>query len=388
MAARAFIFAGGGTGGHLYPGIAIAEELVTQGGANVHVRFLTSARAIDATVMSGTPFAWEALPALPPRARPAGMVRFALAWRASVARTRRLIRELRARGGEGGAGRDSVTLVAMGGFVAAPAVWAARRERARVCLVNLDATPGKANRWMAALAVKAGRGRPGGVAFTQMPVESDFARSWRLVPPIIRAGARPPGDARACRRLLGLDPDRPVLMVTGGSQGAGSVNQAVALLVERHGAPLRAHGWQVLHQCGGKDEGVLKEAYARTGVPARVESFVQGMGTWWGAADLAISRAGAGSVAEAWSARVPSVFLPYPYHRDQHQKANAQRLVSAGGARVVTDAIEAEATVRGLEPVVAPLLENAEARASMRAALEGLGPADGAARVAAGLLEL
>ncbi len=370
--ARAFIFAGGGTGGHLYPGIAIAEALRARLGDAALVHFLTSARAIDATVMNAAPFAWEALPALPPRARPLGLAQFALAFRAAVKQTRARLRSLRTQAADG-----RVTLIAMGGFVAAPAVWAARRERVPVVLVNLDATPGKANRWMGA-----------GVAFTQMPVEEAFARHWTLVPPIIRSGARPPGDRAACKRTLGLDPSRPVLMITGGSLGAGTVNQALAALAERLAPLLRAQGWQVLHQCGSKDEAVLREAYARAGVTARVEAFVQGLGLWWGAADLAISRAGAGSVAEAWSAQVPTVFLPYPYHRDQHQRANAQRLVRAGGARVVTDLIEPGRTLIELEPALRSLLSDEQAREAMRAALGALGPANGAERVAEGLLGL
>lgn len=365
-----FLFAGGGTGGHLYPGLAIAEEIAVILGRPAEVMFLTSTRAIDATVMREAGVAFTPIPAAPPSLHPMRLARFIRSWGGGVRATRAAIRAMRERAG-------SVVMIATGGFVSAPAVQGARAEKVPVVLVNLDATPGKANRWIARRAAQ---------AFTQMPVEGAFAASWTLVPPIVRSGARPPGDAAHCRRLLGLSPDRPVLMITGGSQGAGSINLLMAAFVRERAGLLS--GWQVLHQCGHKDEDTLREAYAAASVPAVVRAFEPALGVWWGAASVAVSRSGAGSVAEAWSAGVPSVLLPYPYHRDQHQKANAARLVEAGGAKVVTDRIQASATMGEFAAAIEPLLTRPEARSAMVKALRGLGPADGAARVARAVLDL
>jgi UDP-N-acetylglucosamine--N-acetylmuramyl-(pentapeptide) pyrophosphoryl-undecaprenol N-acetylglucosamine transferase len=154
----------------------------------------------------------------------------------------------------------------------------------------------------------------------------------------------------------------------------------MALLAQREAGAFR--GWQVLHQCGAGDEEFLREAYAAAGVPAVVKAFLPGMGDAWRAADLAVSRCGAGAVGEVWASGTPSVFLPYPYHRDQHQKWNAQPLVETGGAVLVDDKIEPGATCAGLSPVLTRLLGDAQARQSMRHALGRLGPADGAERVA------
>jgi UDP-N-acetylglucosamine--N-acetylmuramyl-(pentapeptide) pyrophosphoryl-undecaprenol N-acetylglucosamine transferase len=99
-----------------------------------------------------------------------------------------------------------------------------------------------------------------------------------------------------------------------------------------------------------------------------------------------VSRAGAGSVAEAWANRVPTVFMPYPYHKDQHQKQNAAVIVGAGAAVLCEDRIEAGANVREAGAVLLSLMRDAARRAGMRSALDKLGPADGAKRVALKLI--
>ena len=130
----------------------------------------------------------------------------------------------------------------------------------------------------------------------------------------------------------------------------------------------------------------VRARYAEFGIDAVVAAFVERMGLWWGAADLAISRAGAGAVAEAWANVTPTVFMPYPYHKDQHQRVNAARLVEVGGAVVVDDLIDAGRTLEKSGAVVRGLIDDAGKRAAMRRGLRGLGPADGAERIARTLL--
>ncbi|MEZ6317347.1 MAG: UDP-N-acetylglucosamine--N-acetylmuramyl-(pentapeptide) pyrophosphoryl-undecaprenol N-acetylglucosamine transferase [Phycisphaerales bacterium] len=207
-------------------------------------------------------------------------------------------------------------------------------------------------------------------------------RAWELVGPIVRRAALPPADAGACRSRLGLDPDRPTLFVSGGSQGARSINTLMSALARTNALA----GWQVVHQTGRDADPELASAYAAVGVRASVVEFIDEVGLAWGAADLALGRAGAGTVAEAWATRTPTVFLPYPYHADEHQRRNAEPLASAGGALVLTDRIDAAANLADHAPVLADLLASADRRARMRTALEALGPADGADRVAERLL--
>lgn len=364
----ACVFAGGGTGGHLYPGLAIAERLRAMAtGATVRTLFLCSDRPIDAAILRAEGAAFEPLSAKPAGLRPRAMLRFLRAWPRAVRTAERLIaRERDAAGGR-------VIVAAMGGFVAAPAVKAARNLRVPIILVNLDATPGKANRLIA---------RSADACLTAAIGEApDW---WTRVPPIVRAAALPPGSPQECRRRLGLDPERRTLVISGGSQGAGTINDAIIALLARR--PDLLQGWQVFHQCGDKGEQALKDAYAQAGVPAVVTPFHRGMGEVWGAADLAISRAGAGSVAEAWASATPTLFLPYPYHRDQHQKHNAEPLAKVGGAAILDDRIDPPTNAAALEHELNRLLRDAPALAGMRASLRSLGPADGADRVAAALL--
>lgn len=353
------IFAGGGTGGHLYPGLAIAEQIRWQR-PDEAVLFLCSTREIDARILREEEATFEPIPAAPFAVSPGRLAAFAGSWRRAVKRARELMRDAMPRG--------PVRVVAMGGFVAAPCVWAARGLGLPVTLVNLDASPGLANRWIA---------RRAGRAVTSATVDG---RDWTVIPPIVRSAAVSPGAAGACRSGFGLHPEKPTLLVTGASQGAASINEVMERIAQDR--PELLAGWQVIHQTGQREHEGLARAYEKAGIPAVVRAYLSPMGPAWGAADAAISRAGAGSVGEVWANRVPTIFLPYPYHKDQHQKKNAEPLVRCGGAVVLEDRIGAEANAPQLTTTLAGLLRNPARLAAMRAALEGLGPADGARRAA------
>ncbi|CAN5828812.1 undecaprenyldiphospho-muramoylpentapeptide beta-N-acetylglucosaminyltransferase [soil metagenome] len=370
-----YFFVGGGTGGHLYPGIAIAERLVEADGAARCV-FLCSERAVDRAVMSATGFEFAALPARPAGASVRGVWGFVRSWGPSVRAARARYRAAKAEG--------EVRVIAMGGFVAAPAVRAAHAEGVEVTLVNLDAVPGKANRLIARRAAR---------VFTALPVDvrHGYANGWTLTAPIVRRGARSGLSGGECRSALGLDAARPVLMVTGGSLGAASLNEL--MIAQMNMKPERSAlqralaggGWQVLHQCGGSSEAVvekLRSAYLAAGVPAIVEVLVQRMDLWWGSAEVAVSRAGAGAVAEAWGNGVPTIFAPYPYHKDQHQRENAARLVKAGGAVVAEDLVEPERNAETLGRAIVDLITDGPRRTGMRGSLKNLGPANGAETIA------
>ena len=382
MATHSFIFAGGGTGGHLYPGLAIDTELRAIAAASGHGArsvFVCSNRPLDAGILKTAGVEFVASPASPLSLRPRGIVKFLRTWGRSIREARAVIRDERA-------ANASVTVVAMGGFVAAPVVQAARVERVRVLLVNLDAVPGKANRLIARRATR----KPLGLgAFSAAKVDAEFARHWITVPPIVRREVRAARDRAECRRKLGLDPSRPVLMVTGGSQGAKSVNEFVCGFAQSDAGrePLRSGGWQVLHQTGKDAEQAARAAYVAAGIDAVVQAFSDQMGDWWGAADVAIARSGAGNVAEVWATGTPTLFLPYPFHRDDHQKHNARVLVESGGAVLCTDDIAPEANLRSHAGTLAGLIGDVGKREGMRQALAGLGPADGAERVARALWE-
>jgi len=367
---RAFIFAGGGSGGHLYPGLAIAERIAERD-PDAETLFICSDKPLDGRLLAAEGAAFRPIPARPFSPRPLALLRLLRNWGACIRLSREAIRELR---------REDldVSVVAMGGYVAAPAVRAARVERAPVTLVNLDATPGKANRWIARCAAQ---------RFTAAPIDGVGA-DWTVVPPIVRRAAVADAPAQECRRRIGLDPELPTLLVTGASQGATSINALLAALADAR--PELFSGWQVYHQSGEKEGDMgprgLGEAYEAAGVRAVIEPFCHDMAAAWGGADLAVSRCGAGNVGEVWANAVPTLFLPYPFHRDQHQKHNARPLVEAGGAELVEDRVDPRANLEHAGDALAALLSDAPKRERMREALRRLGPADGADRVAAALL--
>lgn len=356
-----FLFAGGGTGGHLFPGLAIAEQISARcGGAGARVVFACSSRPLDTEILRAQSVEFHPIPAEPFGLAPRRLLKFLASWRGAVGASRELIRSL---------GGSSVQVVAMGGFVAAPAAQAAHAEGAPVTLVNLDAVPGRANRWIARRAAK---------VFTSAEADEP---GWTLVPPIVRRQALPPGPPAVCRTRLRLDPGAPTLLVTGASQGARSVNDLLTEMLER--SPGAFRGWQVIHQTGKGEVERVRAAYARANIHAVVDQFIEDMGAAWGAADLAVSRAGANSVAEAWAAKVPAIFLPYPYHKDEHQRINALPLERAGVCVIAKDLIEPSLNADQIGPTLIDLLAHAEKRAAMRTGFAKLGPADGAARVAA-----
>lgn len=365
---RAYVFAGGGTGGHIFPALAIAER-VRALDADARCVFVCSERKLDAEILGKEGVEFCAVPAQPLGLRPRALWRFAMGWGPAVREGRELIRALAASGAK-------VKVVAMGGFVAAPIVQAARAERTPVLMVNMDAVPGKANRW---IARKADR------IVTSAPVPGSEAGGWERVPPIVRAKALTGKSRDECRAALGLKAGVKTLMVTGGSQGARSVNTLVTHVAGRHPDAMR--GWQVVHQTGAGEDAAVREAYEAAGVHAVVRPFFDGMGLAWGSADLAVSRAGAGSVAEAWANGVPTLFLPYPYHKDEHQKFNAAPLVEAGAAVIEKDLITPEANAPGAGARLIELMSDDSRRGAMAAALKALGPADGAERIARLLVE-
>ncbi len=370
MTRRAYLFAGGGTGGHIYPALAIIEELNRLDPGSTS-ELLVSDRAIDTTILmdSGIPFA--KLPAKPFGSRPSSFMKFAMSWKPSVRKARNAIRRLRT-------DHDSVTLIAMGGFVAAPAAHGAHRERTRVVLVNLDAVPGKANELIARHAHE---------IYSACDIEGH--EHWTRIPPIVRASELPNTDPSSARIRFGLDPNARTLLITGGSTGARSINSYIAMFVEAN--PIDLHGWQIIHQTGNQLDdaqlGKLEQIYRDNAIRAWVGRYIDDIGNAYTAADLMIGRCGAGSVAEVWGANLPSVFFPYPYHKDEHQRHNAKPLVGVGGAILCTDHIDPDTNLEAHTGALRELLRSDTRRDSMRDALRSLGPPDGASRIARALIE-
>ena len=363
---RAFVFVGGGSGGHLYPMLAIIEQ-IRASDPGARIKILCSQRPIDETVLAPTGIDREPIPAQYPSTRPKQAIRFLRAWGPSVRAVTTAVREMRVQGCE-------TTIVVTGGFVAAPARAAAKKTGAPLVLVSLDAVVGKANAWIAKRAAR---------AFTAAPIETH--PDWTRTTPIVRAALLKPKDQPGVRAELGLDQDRKVLLVTGGSQGARSINGFVSAFVREHRDALE--GWSVLHQAGpDAPVGEIKSAYDQAGVRAKVVPYIDDMAIALAASDLVLGRCGAGGVAECWATKTPAAFFPYPYHADQHQRRNAKVLEAVGACTVLTDHMDPDKNLAAHAPRLAQILTDPAELSAMRDALEQLGPPDGARTIAAYLL--
>ncbi len=363
MAQRCIIFAGGGSGGHISPGLAIAERLAEISPASKSI-FICSNRAIDATMLTEAGAIFVPVPATPPAHNPIAAWRFLQNFSRSKKIIRSVIRD-----------RNVDRVVLLGGFVAAPSAVAARSLNIPVMLVNLDAPPGKANRWMAKRSDQV-------ISAIAIPTMPAFAS--QIVGMPIRRRAIAPADANQCRSRLNLPVNLNTLLITGASQGATSINAFMIALTKSN--PQIFNGWHILHLAGHGADNPIRDAYRTANISATVLPFLDHIGLAWGAADLAISRAGASSVAEVAANAVPTLFLPYPYHKDMHQKHNAQPLVDFGGAAMAIDLIEAEKNLQTIGPILRQLMTDTTARQSMRNKHKSNPPPDAAMTIAKMLL--
>lgn len=363
-------FLGGGSGGHIYPALAVADA-VARTTPHAKAVFLTGDRNADELALHdqspfGRPAHRVALHARPPSIRPLRMLACVRHWGQAVRDSRAALQELKST-------CDKVVAMSTGGYVSAPAAQAARVERVPLVLVSLDARIGKANRFVARRATQ------------RFVAQHEAPAGWQAIGPIVGQRATPPGDKARCRSMLGLSPERHTLLIMGGSQGATSINRLMTSLATQH--PQWLDGWQIIHLAGDERSAAdAQHAYETAGIPSLAMPLLSPIGPAWGAADLAICRSGAGTVAEAHASAVPCVFLPYPYHKDQHQAANAQPLVDAGGAMLVTDLVEPQANLQRLTPALPDLLAKPQERAQMVRALRNLPRRDGAATCAAALI--
>lgn len=313
------VLAGGGTAGHTSPLIATAEVLRERGAV---CSAIGTARGLETRVIPEAGLELDLVPPVPmPRTPNLDLVKVPWRLAGSVRRAGQILKRRRAD-----------VLVGFGGYVSMPAYLAARAQGIPVVIHEQNALPGLANKAAARFA------HTTAVSFPDTPLPG--ARFIGL--PVRRAItdlARESHDGRACRRAdareaLGLDPDRRTLLVSGGSQGARSIN--TALLEARD--DLLAHGWQILHVWGPKNFVEHTEVVtAPSGARYLPVAFVDHMEDAYAAADLMVGRSGAGTVVETAVLGLPALFVPLP-HGNGEQARNAASLVAAHGAVLVPDA--------------------------------------------------
>lgn len=365
--AGAVLLAGGGTAGHVNPLLAVADALRARR-PGVGLRVLGTAEGLESTLVPQHGLTLDVVPRVPLPRRPSGdLLRLPTRLRAAVQAAEDAI-------DAGGA----QVVVGFGGYVSTPAYLAARRRGITVVVHEQNARPGLANRlgsrWAAEVAVTFPGTVLPGAQVTGLPLRAAVADL------LARRDADAAGVRREAADLLGLDPERPTLLVSGGSLGAVSVNAAVAGAA----AALLDGGAQVLHLTGRGKADAVREALASVQGAERyqVREYLADMHLALAVADVALGRAGAGTVCELAALGIPAVYVPLPVGNGE-QRLNAAPVVEAGGGVLVDDADLTPAWVGDRVPRLLVGPDAAQERARMGAAAATVGVRDAADRVAA-----
>jgi len=347
----------GGTGGHLFPGLAVAEELRQRGHDTI---LLVSPKQIDALALEGAKEQQShALPGigwpgfLSPR-----VFKFGLSLLSSWRECGQVYRDF-----------QPTAVVGMGGFTSAIPLLLGRQLHLPTLIHESNAIPGRVTRMIAPWVNKTLLGFDGCANYlrkahcvvTGTPVRRGLERIERAV----------------AAEKFGLNPALPIVLIMGGSQGAHGLNELVLKSL-----PLWQHQReeiQFIHLTGQADANIAEINYRRQRLVAVVQAFSTEMEHFYSLADVVISRSGASSLTELSHYGLPSVLVPYPAAADDHQLFNARIFEKAGAARIM---VESKATPEMLHQIVAEILTNAELRHGMAAAAQKLAEPDAARRVA------
>jgi UDP-N-acetylglucosamine--N-acetylmuramyl-(pentapeptide) pyrophosphoryl-undecaprenol N-acetylglucosamine transferase len=342
------MFTGGGTGGHLFPGLAVARELARRSPES-RVTFCGTGKDWERKQVADAGFDYRTLPAAPFVASPMGLLRALYSNGIGYRAARRLIVT------------DSPTVVVgLGGYSSVPLAVAASRHGVPLVLLEQNVIPGRANRWLARWAVAVC------ISFEDSADHLSVRPRIAVTGNPVRADIIDASTARAESAIQSRDAD-PLLLVLGGSQGAHSINRFVTESLPKLTDFLA--DWQIVHQTGAKDVEWVRAAYETHKVRADVVPFINDMADVYRRATLAVARAGATTLAELAVAGVPALLLPYPFATANHQWHNAQAFGRAGAAIVVDDRPEPGRTTSALVSAIAPLLRLPELRREMRLAM-------------------
>jgi len=349
------VFAAGGTGGHLFPGLAVAKKLAADR-PGVQVTFAGTGKPLERQHVAAAGFDYATLPSrpLPRRAREA--VSFIVENVAGYFAAGRLLDEEQVAG-----------VVGLGGYASVPMGRAAARRRLPLVLLEQNVVLGRANRWLSRWAsLLCTSFQP-----TEQQIHSRCPVRWTGNP--IRSFAAddaPPTTGGRTARLV----------VLGGSGGARSLNENVprALYKTRH---LLA-GWEIVHQSGAADVHSTRDLYRKLGIEAKVEAFWTDLPTLLAGSSLAICRAGGTTLAELAAAATPALLLPYPHAANDHQRKNAELFVAAGAAHLIDQREIAGRLDDRLAELLGRILPDADGRAIMAHAMRRMARPHAATHVA------
>jgi UDP-N-acetylglucosamine--N-acetylmuramyl-(pentapeptide) pyrophosphoryl-undecaprenol N-acetylglucosamine transferase len=353
------LLAGGGSAGHIEPALAVADALL-RADPDVEVTCLGTERGLETRLIPLRGYPLELIPAVPmPRSVTPQLLTVPGRLAGAINAAASVIDRTRAQ-----------VVVGFGGYVATPAYLAARRRRVPIVVHEANPRPGIANRLGARFTTHVFTGHRDAQLkngkYIGIPIRREIAELDRLAI----------GDK--ARAHFGLRPDLPVLLVTGGSQGARSLNRAV------FGAAtwLREAGVQVLHVIGPRNG--ADAPVAATGVPYVATPYIDRMDLAYAAADFALCRAGAMTCAELTAVGLPAAYVPLPIGNGE-QRLNAVPIVQRGGGMLVDDA---DLTPEWIRDTLLPVLVNIDQVADMSEAAASLGRADAAAWLAEAIMRI
>lgn len=350
------IFAGGGTGGHLFPGLAVAEQILQRRPETVIV-FVGAGRDIERQILDQYDYEYRVVDAEPSTSLWSNPLKFFKRGIQGHQQTRSLLKEF-----------DPDVVVGLGGFASVPMVNGAQRSGVPTILLEQNTLPGRATRWLARRAKL--------VCLSLQETESHLARGVKTLVtgnPVRAAIADLAKSPRTANR-------QSQLLILGGSQGSTAVNAAVAPALRSLNHLL--DGWNIIHQIGAREEGWLKTAYRALNAEVQTRAFIEDMPKVLGESDLVISRSGATTLAELACAGCASLLIPLPGSMNDHQHYNATSFEAAGAAVLLEESSQPAQTVRLLQESLEPLLSEPALRVKMGQAARSLARPEAARLVA------
>jgi UDP-N-acetylglucosamine--N-acetylmuramyl-(pentapeptide) pyrophosphoryl-undecaprenol N-acetylglucosamine transferase len=357
------VLAGGGTGGHLAPGLAVADELRRRL-PHVRIVFIGTGRPLEEHLIPHAGYELLAMPASRMPHSPIEAVLFPLRLWQSVRSARSVLRELK-----------PAVVIGLGGYGSFPPVLAARRLSIPSVLLEQNSIPGKANRWLSRWA------REVYVQFESSCGHFRFPERVHVLGNPLRRGITEGSRQGACEKFS-LDSRLKTLLILGGSQGARRINQAVCDALKDFAA---SGILQVIHQTGSLDFWWVSGRYKEIRIRSHVTAFIDEMADALAGADLIVGRSGATTLAEIAAVGRPSVLVPYPHAADNHQYLNARTFEDAGAAVIFDDSrLDAAA----LSSIVMQLMGDDRRRAAMAEASRTLARPDATRDVCDRILKL
>ncbi len=352
---------GGGTGGHLFPGIAIADAFLRRFPKG-EIMFVGTDRYMDAQALAQRPFAKATITCQPLKGKSMiARLKAVVQLPVSLLQAVKVIRKFR-----------PALVVGVGGYVTGPVVVAARLMGIITCIHEQNSIPGLANRKL---------GRVVDRVFLSIPGSERFFPKGKTVltgNPVREEILASSSQAEKVGEISSI-----TLLVLGGSQGAHRLNELVTdAVTEQKDLP---QGFRVIHQTGRQDEQWVREKYNSNGVAATVSAFFDDMPTLYQEADLVVSRAGATTLAELTALGKPSILVPFPFAADGHQEKNGQFLVEGGGAKMFR---EQELDAARLSKEMFSLLRNKEELQQMAERAHKLGNRDATEKIVDSCLSL